>query len=147
MNGLMILLIVVTILNTIILTLGIVGVLNELRRKNNLSHNQPIIAPDDYKEDDIIAHLDYIVTQAIDNYVLFNVSAKQAYYINSKTEKEMIEKLQETIPEQISGTLLNKLCYIYNPSYVGTFLGEYIYMKITDFVINYNLQNSNYTNK
>lgn len=132
----------------VIITISILATMSaikkELRQKNILHAAQldaMPVATVEYDEQEIIAHLDYIVTEAISTYILLNITSKQAYYINSKMEKEMIEKLQNDIPEQISATLLTKLCYIYSRDYVGKFIGQYIYMKITETIVDFNLNN------
>lgn len=127
-----------------IIAIAIVGLLNtlitQLKEKNRLESMQPIMTVE-YKEDEILNHLDYIIMDALNIYTILNITSKSIYYINSKMEKEMIETIQNEIPEQLSPTLLTKLSYIYNTDYIGKFLGQHIYLVITQFVIDFNTQN------
>ncbi len=94
----------------------------------------------DYDEEKIIAHINYIIQEALDQYVLLNINPTNIYYINSKREKEILEYLTNTVPDRISPALMGKLSLMYNQSYVPTFLGNHIYMVVTNYVIQYNLE-------
>ena len=52
-----------------------------------------IIRDTQYKEDDIVNHLDYIIKEALDEYIILNIKPKEIYYINTKLENAIIEYL------------------------------------------------------
>lgn len=91
-----------------------------------------------YDEEQILKHLDYIVQEAIDQYVLYNIIPRDVAFINSQIESTMISELQDDIPNRISPTLLDQLSLIYNPDYIGRYIGGYLYMKVTDYVVSFN---------
>ena len=91
-----------------------------------------------YSEEDIIKHLDYIIDEALDEYALINIRTKDIPYINNKMEEKIRNYLVETVPERLSITLRSQLLLIYNDAYLGKFLGSHIYMKVVEFVLNYN---------
>lgn len=96
-----------------------------------------------YNEEDIVKHLDYIISEALDEYILLNIKPKNIYYINTKTENEIVKHLSEEIPKRISKTLLVHLAFIYDNSYIGQFIGKHIYMTVLNYVLNYNMENAN----
>ena len=100
---------------------------------------EQLIKDTEYDEQKIIAHIDYIINEALDRYVLLNIVPKNIYYINSKIEKDIINYLINTIPDRLSSALLSKLSLIYSNDYVPKFLGEHIYMVITNYVLEFNL--------
>ena len=93
-----------------------------------------------YDEEEIIKHLDYIINEALSEYVVFNINPQNVFYINSKMENEIIEHLTEEIPKRLSHTLLTQLSFIYDDDYIGTFVGRHIYMMVVDFVISFNVE-------
>lgn len=101
-----------------------------------------IIRDTKYNEEEIIKHLDYIINEALDEYNLLHIAPKQIYYINSKTEKEVIEYLSNEIPKRLSKVLMTHLSFIYNESYIGEFIGTHIYMTVLDWTLNFNLRDS-----
>ena len=102
-----------------------------------------IIRDTQYKEEDIIKHLDYIIKETLDEYIVFNIRPKQIYYINNKMEKQIIDYLSEEIPKRLSKTLLTHLSFIYNSDYVGEFIGRHIYMIVLEYVLDYNITEAN----
>jgi hypothetical protein len=50
-----------------------------------------------------------------------------------------VEYLVDVIPERISPALMAKLSLVYNRSYIPKFLGEHIYMIVTNYVLDFNL--------
>ena len=84
-----------------------------------------IIRDTQYKEEDIIKHLDYIIKETLDEY--------------NKIETEIINYLLEEIPKRLSKTLLTHLSFIYNSDYVGEFIGRHIYMIVLEYVLDYNI--------
>ena len=92
----------------------------------------------DYKEDAIIEHLNYVVSEALNQYVLLNIIPQNLYNINTKKEQEIIQYLSEEIPKRLSSDLIRKLSLIYNESYIGTFIGQYIYMTVANYVLEFN---------
>lgn len=106
-------------------------------QKNDIKARE-ILKDIKYKEEEIIEHLDYIINEALDSYVLFNIKPKQISYINSKIENEIMNYLAEEVPGRISSTLYSQLAYIYNEDYIGSFIGTHIYMVVLQFRIEYN---------
>ena len=96
----------------------------------------------DYSEEKIVAHLDYIISSTLDQYVIFNLQPKDIYYINNKVEQDILNYMSEHIPEKISDTLMQQLRLIYNENYVAEFIGNRIYMSVLNYVIDYNVNNS-----
>lgn len=115
--------------------------INEVVRRTSIK-SDVTIRDTVYKEDDIIGHLDYIISEALDEYVLLNIKPKNVYYINTKLENKMIDYLSEEVPKRISKTLLTHLSFIYNSDYVGEFIGKHIYMVVLNYVLSYNINNS-----
>ena len=91
-----------------------------------------------YKEEDIIKHLDYIITEAIDNYELFRIRPKGVFYINSKIENELLETVSEQVSNRISKTLMVQLSFIYSNDYIGEFIGSHIHLMVTEYVVKFN---------
>lgn len=107
-------------------------------RYNSLKSDM-IIRDTKYDEEVIIAHLDYIINEALDEYNILYITPKQTYYINSKLETEIINYLTDEIPKRLSKTLITHLNFIYNESYVGTFIGMRIYMTVLNWVLEFNV--------
>ena len=42
-----------------------------------------VIRDTKYSEEEIIKHLDYVITEALDEYVMLNISPKNIYYIKT----------------------------------------------------------------
>ena len=99
-----------------------------------------------YSEDDIISHLEYIITEALNEYVLFNIRPKEIFYISNSMESEINENLSEEVPKRISPTLYAQLGLIYDNSYIGKMIGTKIYLIVLDYVLNYNLENNSQKN-
>lgn len=100
---------------------------------------ESLIKDVEYDEEKIIKHVDFIINEALDRYVIINITPKTIYYINSKEEKKIVEYLTDTIPERISPALYSKLSLVYNTNYIPSFLGEHIYMIVTNYVLEFNL--------
>lgn len=128
---------VILFITTIIIVNNWLKYLNQKNKLIEKQINNKVIF--DYDEAKIIKHLDYIIDESIDNYVLFNITPLEIDYINSNMEKEMITKLQDEIPDKLSNNLLMELSYIYNENYLGSFLGTHIYLKITEYIVEYNM--------
>ena len=97
-----------------------------------------ILRDTNYKEEEIINHLDYIIKEALDEYNLLQLVPKDIQYINTKMEQQILEYLSEEIPKRVSKTLLTHLSFIYDSDYLGDFLGKRIYMSVVNFRLNYN---------
>ena len=110
-----------------------------LKAKNGVAVDT-MIRDTKYDEEEIIRHLDYIINEALSEYVVFNINPQNVFYINSKMENEIIEHLTEEIPKRLSHTLLTQLSFIYDDDYIGTFVGRHIYMMVVDFVISFNVE-------
>lgn len=113
--------------------------LNIFIRKISLE-SDALIKDTQYKEDDIINHLDYIIKEALDEYIILNIKPKEIYYINTKLENSIIEYLSMEIPRRLSKTLITHLSFIYNNEYIGEFIGKHIYIIVLDYVLEYNME-------
>ena len=107
-------------------------------REYNDHRRLSVILSGDYKEDAIIEHLNYVVSEALNQYVLLNIIPQNLYNINTKKEQEIIQYLSEEVPKRLSSDLIRKLSLIYNESYIGTFIGQYIYMTVANYVLEFN---------
>lgn len=105
----------------------------------NILNSDIAIRDTNYNEEEIIKHLDYIINEALDEYNVLILAPKQIFYINSKIEKEIIDYLSEEIPKRISKVLMTHLTFIYNDSYIGTFIGRRIYMIVLNWVLEFNV--------
>lgn len=94
-----------------------------------------------YSEEEISAHLDFIINECFDFYIVMNLMPKNLDYINNNTEKEIIKHLSEIVPERISSTLYSQLSLIYNSNQVPKIIAEKIYSRVLEYVLNYNIQN------
>lgn len=94
-----------------------------------------------YSEQDTLAHLNFIIEECLDYYIAMYLTPKQLYYINNSTEKEIVDKLGEMVPARISPTLYSKLSLIYDSSQIASVIGEKIYTKVLEYVIQFNVQN------
>ena len=137
---------VTTILNYVLIIAAMIlvrdvckKVTSYLKAKNGVAVDT-MIRDTKYDEEEIIKHLDYIINEALSEYVVFNINPQNVFYINSKMENEIIEHLTEEIPKRLSHTLLTQLSFIYDDDYIGTFVGRHIYMMVVDFVISFNIE-------
>lgn len=95
-----------------------------------------------YDEEEIIKHLDYIVTEVISEYQLYNIAPAGIYYINSKDEEKMLEYVKDVSTKRISSTLIKQISYVYNEDYIGEYIANFIYLKVTAEVIKFNTANN-----
>lgn len=93
-----------------------------------------------YDEAEIIKHLDFIIDEALEEYIINEFGFNDTTYISTKEENKIIDYLKDTIPERISDNLYNKLTYIYSENYIGEFLGKKIYYKVVEVVVNNNVR-------
>lgn len=124
-------------------------IINYMRNKNSIE-SDITIRDTKYNEDDIVGHLDYIINEAIDEYILLNIRPKNIFYINSKIEGEIIDHLIVEVPKRLSKTLLTNLSFIYNDDYIGEYIGKHIYIVVINYTLTYNFDNAsneNNTNK
>jgi len=96
-----------------------------------------------YSEQETLSHLDFIIEECLDYYVAMHLTPKQLYYINNATETEIVNKLGEIIPARISPTLYSKLSLIYDSNQIASVIGEKIYSKVLEYVIQFNVQDEN----
>ena len=125
-------------ISIICITIIIVKMLDSRKLKKEMVTKAPIIS---YDEDEIIKHLHRLIIECLENYTLFNITPKNITWIGSKLEEEILNHVQNNIPDRISNTLLNNLSYIYNESYIGKFIGEYIYITVESYILNFNIEN------
>lgn len=99
----------------------------------------------DYNEESILAHIDFIIIEALNYYNIMNIASTQTPYISDRIQKELTDFLTNEVPKRISPTLMRKLALMYHPDYISTFIGERIYMSVMAFALNYNQGNNNST--
>ena len=92
-----------------------------------------------YDETTILSHLDFIIQECFDYYVAMNVTPKQVYYINNNMEQDITNALAEMVELRISSTLYTQLSLIYDNSQIGKVIGEKIYTKVLEYVIEFNI--------
>lgn len=94
-----------------------------------------------FSEQDILSHLDFIITDCLDYYIAMHLTPKNIYYINNKTEAELVNTLSKTVSERISPTLYSQLSLIYDSNQIASVIGEKIYLKVLEYVIQFNVNN------
>jgi hypothetical protein len=99
-----------------------------------------------YSEDEILGHLNYIINEALNEYIIMNLKPKNVYYITNSMENEINTKLAEVIPLRISPTLYTQLQLIYDPDYIGLMIGTKIYMNVLEYVLTFNIENGQQNN-
>ena len=131
----------------IILLISIILIYRLILKLIQLKHNKNIILADTvirdthYKEDEIIDHLDYIIKEALEEYITLKITPKKIYYINSAEESKIIKYLSDEVPNRISKTLMMHLSFIYDKDFIGIFLGKHIYMVVLNYVLEFNTNN------
>ena len=92
-----------------------------------------------YNDQFILSHLNLIISQVLDSYVLFNINIdKNIYYISSDMQTEMINAISDKVSKRISPTLYDELSILYHPEEVGAIIGELIYLAVQSFAIDFN---------
>ena len=139
----------ITILGYRLLRIVAIGWTNKLtiEADRNTIEADKIIRDTEYKEEDVIAHLDYIIKEALDEYTLLYLVPKDIQYINTRLEEEILNYMKEQVPNRISKTLLTHLSFIYNSDYLGDYLAMHIYLAVVDFRLVYNTEREPYTLK
>lgn len=82
--------------------------------------------------------LDNIINEALNEYTIFNMPAKEINYINSKEEEKIISYMQVEVAKRIPTTLYKKLEIILNTEYIGNYIGTRIYMTVLNYVLEVN---------
>ena len=82
--------------------------------------------------------LDKIINEALNEYTIFNMPAKEINYINSKEEEKIISYMQVEVAKRIPTTLYKKLEIILNTEYIGNYIGTRIYMTVLNYVLEVN---------
>lgn len=114
----------------------------ESKNSANTVSADMLIRDTKYSEEDIVKHLDYIIEEALDEYILLNIRPKNIYYINDEMQAKIRDYLAEEIPGRISVTLWRHLSFIYDNSFLPTYLGKHIFMTVTYYTLNYNASNA-----
>ena len=132
----------------IILIIAVLGVIYTTARKFARIANSKILFERDiemyklqFSEQEILTHLDFIIEEYLDYYIAMNITPKRLYYINNTIETEIVNALGEAVPTRISPALYSKLSLIYDSSQIGTVIGEKIYTKVLEYVIQFNVSN------
>jgi hypothetical protein len=112
-------------------------IVDVMQRKTTIEADK-MLRDTNYKEEDIIRHLDYIITEAIDTYELFHIRTNNIFYINSKIENELLATVSDQVSNRISKTLMVQLSFIYSNDYIGEFIGSHIHLMVTEYVLNFN---------
>lgn len=100
-----------------------------------------------FTEQEIISHLNFIIEDYLDYYIAMNITPKNLYYINNSMETEIVTALSETVSARISPTLYSQLSLIYDSSQIASAIGEKIYIKVLEYVIQFNVQNERMNKK
>jgi hypothetical protein len=111
-----------------------------MNRKNNMDRDIEFLKIK-YNEEEIISHLNFIIDECLDYYIAMHITPKQPYYINNNMETEIINHLGKLVPSRISPTLYSQLSLIYDNEQIAQAIGERIYIKVLEYVINFNVQN------
>lgn len=133
----------------IVALLGVYVLYISLKKFTKIMNNKILMERDlemykiNFSEQAILSHLDFIITECLDYYIAMILTPKHLYYINTSVETEMLNKLSETIPERISPTLYSQLSLIYDPEQISSVIGEKIYTKVLEYVIEFNVENEN----
>lgn len=123
----------------LIITINIsVNKIVKVINSKNLIHRDIEMYKIKYSEEEILLHLDFIIQDYIDYYVAIEFTPKQLNYINNKMEKEIMDKVTAIVSERISPTLYSQLSLIYDSSQIGKVIGEKIYIKVLEYVIQFN---------
>jgi hypothetical protein len=117
---------------------GIIDRIQDYKLRKLVIESDKLIRDTKYKEEEIIGHLNYIINETIDEYVILNIMPKDIYYINKKIEDDMIKSVSKSVGERVSKTLIHQLSFIYNEDYVGSYIGSSVYMAIVDYVVKFN---------
>jgi len=99
----------------------------------------------DYNEEVLLAHIDFIIVEALNYYNIMNIASMQIPYISDRIQQELTDYLVNEVPSRVSPTLMKKLAMMYHPDYISKFIAERIYMTVMSFVLNYNQGNQNTT--
>ena len=92
-----------------------------------------------YNDEFILSHLNLLISQVLDNYVIFNINIDEnIYYISSDMQTDMINAISDKVSKRISPTLYDELSLLYHPDEVGAIIGELIYMAVQSFAIDFN---------
>lgn len=105
----------------------------------SIKHNT-MLRDIDYDEEKILKHLNYIIDEALTEYIVLNVKSKDIPYINTNIENEIREYLSEEVPKRLSDVLIAHLGYVYNKDFIGTYIGRQIYMTVVNYRVNYNIE-------
>lgn len=139
---------IITILLALLLTIhaSIKLIVNAIRMKSTMQRDIEIYKIK-YSEEEILKHLDFIITECFEYYIAMNITPKEIYYINSKMETEMLNKLAVIVSERISPTLYTQLSLIYDSSQLSTVIGEKIYARVLEYVLPFNVENEKMNKK
>lgn len=109
------------------------GVLLYLNRKNNIE-----VCKLQYNEETIIDHLDFLINETLEAYIILEVTPKQISYINSKLETEMTDHIKNEISDQLSPTLYEQLSIVYSRDYIPKLIASRIYMAVLNYTLSFN---------
>lgn len=128
-----ILAVLVPILTYLFFRFSLKGILLYLNRKNNIE-----VCKLQYNEETIIDHLDFLINEALQTYIILEITPKQINYINSKLETEINEHIKNEIADQLSPTLYTQLSIIYDRNYIPKLIGTRIYMAVLNYTLSFN---------
>lgn len=103
----------------------------------NIKDDQ-LILQYNYKEEDILAHLDLLINESLDQYQLLKLVPQGIDYIDSKIQEDIRNTITDEIDQKIPTILLRKLMLLYSGSSIGDIIGKHIYMAVLQFTIEYN---------
>ena len=125
----------------VLLTYMIFSVIaNYLRAKIIIEREQSQLF--DFNEEAIIKHLEFIISEAFNQYLLFNLVPSNIYYIKKEKETEIINYMIDKVANMISPTLYNQLKFIYHPKFINEAIASHIHLVVLNYVIEFNTSNN-----
>lgn len=118
-----------------------------LNAKNILERERLIKDTPINQNKEILECLDGLILDVISDYQLLNLKPKNILYINNDQEKILRDYVVEEIDKRIPDMLLDKLRLVCNVNYLGEFIGNRIYFAVLNFVLEYNINSEDSSQK
>ena len=125
--------VIIPLLTYLLFRYSLRSVMLYLNRKNDIE-----LCQIKYEEETIINHLDFLINESLEKYILLELTPKQPDYINSKMESMIVDTIKDEVSDQISPTLYKQLSMIYNYDYIPKLIGTRIYMAVLNYTISFN---------
>lgn len=82
--------------------------------------------------------LDKFITDAFNEYLVFNISFQEDMYINTDMEKKMISEVSMQVLKNISPVMIGKISLYYNIDSLEDIIANKVYMLVSDYTIENN---------